>query len=435
MEVPFESKNLFIKMFFIKLISLNGIILGKREEMRIPLKRYFLLAFLFEFISISIFNADYKSQWKGNIEKEGEVRVIKNPNEPFYGEIILDLDEDLSIGNENDENFSFFKATKPSVDSDGNILVLDKGNFRIQKFDKNGNYLQTIGHQGEGPGEFERPRYLYLDHQDNIYVGDGRHIDVFNKNGVFKISFKLNGFTYLLGITKEGNILAQINSRTTPTRETQEIVLISTEGKKIKTIVRFPFENPPLLRGCFYLSNPYTPCLYSCLLNEEFGVYGYSFEYRLFMFNSLGEIAYIIEKDERGEIFTRKERNELLDRKMKELKQSRLGSKYSRNEVKSIYKFPKYKPFFRSILKDNKDRIYVMRFKLLTKKDEIPVFDLFNKEGYYLYRIKIPLYKITLDQNSIKNGYVYTREYDSITGYIQIKRYKIKNWEQIKERI
>jgi len=56
-------------------------------------------------------------------------------------------------------------------------------------------------------------------------------------------------------------------------------------------------------------------------------------------------------------------------------------------------------------------------------------------KAIFVEEIKIPLYTITLDRNSIKNGYVYTREYDSITGYIQIKRYKIKNWEQIKERI
>jgi hypothetical protein len=175
-------------------------------------------------------------------------------------------------------------------------------------------------------------------------------------------------------------------------------------------------------------------CLVSCFINREFGVYGYPSEYRLFIVNSAGEIAYIIEKDEQGEKFTSKEKDELLDREMKYLKQSSLTSDYSRSEVKSVYKFPKYKPFFSSIIKDDKNRIYVKRFQLPTDKDETPVFDVFNIEGYYLHRIKIPLYRTPFDQNSIQNGYVYVREYDFDIGYHYIKRYKIKNCELIKER-
>ena len=58
------------------------------------------------------------------------------------------------------------------VDSDENMLVLDGGNTRIQKFDKEGNSLQTIGRKGQGPGEFAYPYGIYLDSADNIYVTD-----------------------------------------------------------------------------------------------------------------------------------------------------------------------------------------------------------------------------------------------------------------------
>ena len=111
-------------------------------------------------------------QWKGTITEEVGVKVIKNPNEPLYGELTFDLEEDLSIGNEENENYVFHRVTGISVDSEGNILILDSGNFRLQKYNKNGKYLQTIGRQGQGPGEFESPTSLYIDAKDNLYIED-----------------------------------------------------------------------------------------------------------------------------------------------------------------------------------------------------------------------------------------------------------------------
>jgi len=39
-----------------------------------------------------------KTEWKGAIEEENGVTVIKNQKEPLYGEIKFELEEDLSIG-------------------------------------------------------------------------------------------------------------------------------------------------------------------------------------------------------------------------------------------------------------------------------------------------------------------------------------------------
>ena len=128
-----------------------------------------IVLFLSAFIMVISFGGQ-KPQWKGKIEIENGIKVIKNPRDPLYGEIEFDLEEDLSIGNEEDENYVFYRGVGIEVDSDGNIFILDGGNYRIQKFDKDGNYLQTIGRKGQGPGEFQRPIGLYLDSKGNIYV-------------------------------------------------------------------------------------------------------------------------------------------------------------------------------------------------------------------------------------------------------------------------
>ena len=81
------------------------------------------------FISILIvitFYSQQQPQWKGIIGEENGVKVIKNPNEPLYGEIEFELEEDLSIGDEEDENLAFYNMVRVEADSKGNIYVLDR---------------------------------------------------------------------------------------------------------------------------------------------------------------------------------------------------------------------------------------------------------------------------------------------------------------------
>jgi len=372
-----------------------------------------------------------KPQWKGKIEYEDGIKVIKNPRDPLYGEIEFDLEEDLSIGNEEDENYMFYRGVGIEVDSDGNIFVLDGGNYRIQKFDKDGNYLQTIGRKGQGPGEFQRPIGLYLDSKGNIYVIDVRKIHIFNEKNEFVKTitayfiFHPNQF----GITEEGNIWGYINVHT-PEGNKVEVAVINSNGEKLETIASFSDRVTHIGRDGIpiVLSTPYDPELYFCPLNEEQGIYGYSSEYKLAVVKSSGEIAKIIKKEESPEPITRKEKNRLIDRTIESYRKRE--RKISRGVIKKALKFPKYKPFFMDIKNDDEGNIYVMRKRSGSSDYKGILFDLFNQEGYYLYKVKIPNYPL-----KIENGYIYSGKYDKKTGYNVISRYKIKNWEQIKEGI
>jgi len=57
-----------------------------------------------------------KAEWKGSIEYEDGVKVIKNPEAPLYGKIKLELEEDLSIGKEDDENYMFYRVRDIALD-------------------------------------------------------------------------------------------------------------------------------------------------------------------------------------------------------------------------------------------------------------------------------------------------------------------------------
>jgi hypothetical protein len=110
--------------------------------MKSIIKFTFIIFFLFFFIFAQS-KESQKPEWNGKIETENGVKVIRNPREPIYGQIKLDLKEDLSIGGENDKNYMFYRVRGIAVDNQENIYVADMSNFRVQKFD----YRQ----EGTGP--------------------------------------------------------------------------------------------------------------------------------------------------------------------------------------------------------------------------------------------------------------------------------------------
>lgn len=70
---------------------------------------------------------------------------------------------------------------------DGGFWVLDFGNYRIIRFDKDRNFLGTWGRFGSGQGEFAHANDISVDTVGSVFVADeGRHeIQVFTSDGVY----------------------------------------------------------------------------------------------------------------------------------------------------------------------------------------------------------------------------------------------------------
>jgi hypothetical protein len=105
------------------------------------------------------------------------------------------LERDLSIGTDNgDENLMFGNISDIDLDAKENIYVLDWKNSRIQKFDSQGNFLKSVKiGKGEGPREVTRIVSMAVTEKGMIYVlGDNRKIVVFNEEGDFLLSFKID---------------------------------------------------------------------------------------------------------------------------------------------------------------------------------------------------------------------------------------------------
>lgn len=242
------------------------------------------------FISITGFLAVSCSRnqgWEAAVKKEDGVTMVTNPKYPKYGEFDLGLEEDLVIGNDFDENYQFYGAAGILLDSEENIYVLDSGNGRVQKFDGYGEFLMTIGRRGQGPGEFSRPSSFYIDNEDGLYVSDQMRIQVFDKEGEYRMSIPLETRIYDFFIDTRGDIITYtlINR---PEGSKREIVRIDTEGKIIETIAEFSdveaiqssMEGGGRLTSKAYHQYNYWPYLYP--VGREGFIYAYPSEYKIF---------------------------------------------------------------------------------------------------------------------------------------------------------
>ena len=59
-----------------------------------------------------------------------------------------------------------------TIAADGNLYIVDGGNFRVQVFSPQGEYLRAFGAVGRQGGQFSRPKGIGADAEGNVYVAD-----------------------------------------------------------------------------------------------------------------------------------------------------------------------------------------------------------------------------------------------------------------------
>ncbi|HEY0826343.1 MAG TPA: 6-bladed beta-propeller [Ramlibacter sp.] len=89
------------------------------------------------------------------------------------------------IGRRGSGEGEFNVPVQAVVTPDGNLHVLDAGNFRVQSFDAEGRFLRSFGRVGNGLGQFARPRALACDDEGRLYVTDGSfgNVQIFTDRG------------------------------------------------------------------------------------------------------------------------------------------------------------------------------------------------------------------------------------------------------------
>ena len=91
-----------------------------------------------------------------------EAPRIDNGAEPAEGVRALPLRELWRAGGWDDEDVIFGLITAVQVDADGRVYVLDSQLSEIKVFDTDGEMVEILGREGDGPGEFRGPADMTL---------------------------------------------------------------------------------------------------------------------------------------------------------------------------------------------------------------------------------------------------------------------------------
>jgi DNA-binding beta-propeller fold protein YncE len=133
-----------------------------------------------------------------------------------------------------DEQFGYPLACATS--SQGDLFILDSENKRVIKFDLFGNYIQNFGGMDAGNFTLNNPTHLAVSASIKTFVADGKEIVVFDNygNGLSKIETGLDlkgmkiNFSYLTINTDNEIYFANLSA---PEFELQQVNLIGMDYK------------------------------------------------------------------------------------------------------------------------------------------------------------------------------------------------------------
>jgi len=361
-----------------------------------------------------------KAEWKGSVEEEDGVTVIKNPKEPMYEEEVFSLEEELSIrSTEEKEEYMFGYTVSIAVNDNGDIYILDIQQKNIRVFDRRGKYVKTIGRPGQGPGEMEMPTQIQITSQNELVAFDlrRRSLEYFSLDGEFlrrnplikverptRIIIDSNGdFICGMGIIEEN-------------RPKVALMKFNSDQEKEFVITMFdPFS---------MFADPFSPYKYRIIrpgllfevTKENNILWAISSEYELKILNSEGKTIKILVKDYVPVEITENDKKEIIFNRYRTETPPE-----ERNIVFPKYFYPINGNSDIGISTDEKGNIFVRTYEKAPDSSGY-YYDVFDPEGYFITKVNL---KAASDLPIIwKKNKLYTIEADE-EGDQTVKRYKV----------
>jgi hypothetical protein len=352
-----------------------------------------------------------KPEWKGKIETENGIPVIKNPKSPLYPAGIFRLEEELCLGkSEGEEAYLFSRINGLDVDDDGSLYVLDNRSAQVRIFDDRGVFLRSIGRKGQGPGEMERPVFVQVGRSGELMIYDylRRNLITFSRDGKYLRQSRTREPFVPLRIDLQGNMVGWVILAPLPIgglelkkyflTQDQPLVLAREDQDKNRQKTELAVPNPTL----------------ACAVSGKGKiVWGRSDAYELRILDPQGASILVIQKKYDPLPFSDRDRKFYQDEFADWI---RAGGKLV---------FPDRLPAFMDISVDAEERIFVKTCERIDGTTDCRYFDIFGSDGKYLAKVPI---RANLDRRSVwKKNKLYTIDTDS-AGNPVVRRYAVR-WE------
>lgn len=143
--------------------------------------------------------------WGITVDKDGQILVADRRNnrvQIFYPDGTFKL----KFGSKGTANGQFDLPAGICTDGQGRIIVVDKDNHRVQVFSAGGLFLLKFGSYGKECGQFQYPWDVAVNTKGEILVTDSRNhrIQLFSPDGLFISRYSFDGVNhsrYLKGLT------------------------------------------------------------------------------------------------------------------------------------------------------------------------------------------------------------------------------------------
>lgn len=413
-------------------------------------KIYFLLTFFIViFCTMNSFPTETLAEEAKTFQKSDEVVVISNPKTPELNMRIV-FKEELSIGEvEGGENYMFGQNVVFNTDEDGNFYVSDVDAHRIQKYDPDGQYLLTIGREGQGPGEFGLLSLIRFDKDNNIYIHDAgnNRISFFDKDGKYLRQIRMTERYPITIINSKGNIIANkfvASEEGNVQKITYLYGLFDNEFNLIAELFKDEIEMPlptgmDLSAMAEYIAKIFSiaafrPQVITTVADNDFIYLGYSDKYQINVYSPEGQLVKKITREYDPIPVSEKDKESFVQMFSQDLPAvftEDLKEKAFRN-----IKYPKHKPAYQGFTLMENGWLCVI---VNSVEDEYTLLDLFDQEGKYIAHFKTPvpaegILAVLLFFNNGKAYSVVTEdEYKFVKRYsIEIQEFKDGKWVQKK---
>ena len=316
---------------------------------------------------------------------------------------------------------------------DGSVFITDSQFNRVLRFDASGEYLHDIGGQGQGPGEYERPRPLSArDGVITIYDVRMNRTSFYRYDGTFlesMTSFRRRSFSIdAIHRGPDGEMIF-IESRRSQEAEngyfyqTASAAVCVASGDTLAILTTGPVKGDYMLglRYCWRLFGGWPQIVYQ----PDLGIImttGEEPEIRYY--DLMGELHRIVRLDIPPEPVTRQERRiwAEAERRMVESAQTPELREDMRERTRYI-EFNDPKAFWTDMKVDENGYIWAERpggtFQSFTSTDRTNEYLVFSPKGEYLGITNLP------GASAISRGHLITRQDNVETGGIEMVIYRI----------